>query len=81
MNIRNYRSNTRINYCFGKMTLHTPVVILKEMFDKFLRKVKIAPYVLAHVNTLDVLCRFDSREIRENQCFEHIPSKVYKGKY
>ena len=49
------------------------------MLDKFLKKVKITPYVLAHPNTLDVLCRYNSREIRENQCFEQIPYKVCKG--
>ena len=36
------------------------VVILKEVFDKFRKKVK------KH-HTLDVLCRYNSREVSENQ--------------
>ena len=43
------------------------------MFDKFLKKVKMATYILAHLSTLDVLFRYNSGEIRENQCFEDIP--------
>ena len=37
------------------------------MFDKFLKKDKIT--------SLDVTCRYNSRKIRENQCFGHIPAK------
>ena len=36
------------------------VVILKEVFDKFRKKVK------KH-HSLDVLCRYNSREVSENQ--------------
>ena len=51
------------------------------MFVKFLKKDKITPYVLARLNTLDILCCYNLREFRENQCSEHKAYKVCKGNY
>lgn len=74
MKICTYRNNTRINYCFEKLRYievsSTFVVMLKEIFDKSLKKVKITPYALTRLNTLNVPCHYNSRE-----CLNIYPTK------